>query len=558
MKWFMPFIFLLILISFQNCSNVNLSPVEEPLQTNLSKPINKLCAPQGSSFGAPMRFVFVVDMSMSNLGTLNANTFDNVTHYSINSKDGPSDPNGDRFLQIKKFITDCGGSENTGYSVIGFSASTLFSTDNSCLSPFESQQKAIQSVDGLKGLQDHDKKIPGQERVNPYYLQGETYYSVGLGCLKSKIQEEISLSTTEKPIYNVFFITDGMTTDAVENQKYSQIINEIQLSTSASAGGFNFYPVFYTSPGAKNQGLEQTKALTVLDSLAALTNPKQKTILLNNISSSSTQLCQSLSQRIPVNYELKKIYAVNLTSIMKKNSIFADSDMDGVTDTEELQFGWDPLNPRSTGFLDSLCLKLGKDKSRCLLERSKMTCSEEIKSLGMNECDLKFAHQYFGLPLTNIDTDRDGLQDFIEIIKGLNPARHDAFENPSGDGFTNEEKVILGLDIKSNLNLYPVDENSQISLRFQESSASCENKEKAYDYELESIPLKSTEKYSDPSSESNNLSHEKDENVILLFSQWQSLGGLSLPNKVFYQKILIPLNKSDYRIQQSSFIGEIQ
>lgn len=546
-------------VVFQNCSKVDIEKIDEPIVViNSTKPSHTLCAPTGSSYSTPVRFIFIIDMSMSNVGTLVADSENYKTNYYIDKTDGPSDIKGDRFLQVRKFLSDCGGSTNAKYSIMGFSKDTIMVNDNSCVSAFESQDKALKSIDALKGLQDHDLAIPSGINQNPYFLQGETYYNTGLQCLKSKITEEINLLTNEKPIYHVFFITDGLTTDKSENQNYKQILSELQILTSTSASGFNFYPVYYTSPGAKNQGTQQTQSLTLLDEMAKAVNPSQKSLLLSNISQVNNQFCQLIKPEIKVNYELKKLYAVNINSITKEQHLLPDSDADGISDTEENSLGWNSLDQRSTSINDSLCFKLGKSKETCLLQKSKIKCDPSLFSLGFDDCDLKLSSKIYGSQLNGFDTDKDLIPDFIELIKGTNPSRADSSDSAFGDSIDNISKIEQGLDVNSNANEYSLLEKQKMNIEFIEDHASCGDTIKGYQYTVHSMPLQKISAFTDKSTGVYNFSHEENENIVLLISYWQPMGGLSLPEKIYTQQIRVGIDKADFKISDLNFLGELK
>ncbi len=188
------------------------------------------------------------------------------------------------------------------------------------------------------------------------------------------------------------------------------------------------------------------------------------------------------------------------------------------------------------------------------------TCSGKSAALGLRGCDLAAASTFFGLGLTGIDSDGDSIPDFLEILRSTSPSRADALETPLSDGKTNFEKITQGLDVESNLSTNPVQEGDFVKVTYQEESAGeCGSGKTNYHYELEQIPLLAVPAYSEKSpSGPVDFSHGQDENVVLVFSLWQSAGGLSMPDRLYVQKILIPLKGEIQFIDKvPKLVGEI-
>lgn len=561
MKWLIVLLIIVSALSYQNCSDVRIKPVEV-VSLAAVKPSSSLCAPQGFSFGAPMRIIFILDMSMSNIGILHADRVDNRTTYWVDEKDGPTDLAGHRFDQVKKFIENCGGGSNITYSIMGFADGTLFANNNSCLSRFETEKEALVTINAMKSLQQHDLGISSQENTNPYYLGGQTFYHDALGCLKQKVIEN-SMLDTEKPIYNVFFITDGQTTDPLDKQNYGATLKDIQLSLVDSATAFNFYPIFYTSPGAKNESQKAT-AMAMLDNMAKEVNADVKTSILSDLGTSESQFCQFVKPQAYVSYSLKNLYAVNLTALAERDSISSDTDMDGLSDAKESEMGFDPLSQRSGRYLDALCFRAKKSQTECDSISANLTCNKDLSAgLGLSGCDLMFGASLFGAPLTGIDSDSDFIPDYLEIVRSLHPGRSDAQDNPMVDGVSNFEKIIRGLDINSSQTLFPIEDEKTIKIDYQENTSGCGSDLQArrlYDYFIDRLPLVETKNYVDDLSSGLSLSHKENENVILVFSYWQADGGVAAPNKIYGQKILInhrAESPADWQVAPAVYLGEL-
>lgn len=556
-----------VLISFQNCSDVKVSekpsivPPPPPI-VPLATPIGDLCAPQGVVFGAPVRIVIVLDMSMSNIGLVEGGGEYPSTWWRIDTDAGPSDLNGDRFAQVKDFITNCGSNTNAKYSIIGFSNTSQFARGQSCVSPFESQQDAVRTVDALKAQQDWDKARTWVNGPYPYNLGTETNYIPAANCLEQKVLEDLALlENGERPAYYSFFLTDGQPTDdgASFIPTLQAKISNINVATMGAASGFHFQGIYYTSPGANNQGAQQAAALAKLTAMTQVTEgPSGAAINVTQLGTTQAQLCAKIQPSSHVDYNLKSLYAVNLSAIMKKNIIEADSDMDGVSDKEEIAMSWAADNARSTGVLDGICYWSTKNKTQCQTVATGLasSCNANNFTQGMTDCDRAYAAKLTGRLLSSADIDRDSISNFIEIIRGTSLARADMMDNPTADGINNFLKITQGMDVHASTVSWPIGSEYLMDIKYEVDAGTCDNGLAKINYSLDHVPLAEVLKYTDPSTEPGmNLSHEKDENVVLVFSVWQSSGGITLPNRMYVQKWIVP-KTADPRKEEVKFLGE--
>ena len=553
------------LVSFQNCSDVRVSqlpslPPPEPPVVVYAKPQGSLCAPQGAVFGAPVRIVIILDMSMSNIGSVNAWVdTNNMSHWSIDTGDGPTDLAGQRFDQIRNFIANCGASANVKYSIIGFSNSSQFVRGQSCVSPFETQEEAVRTVDAFKSKQNADIARGGGMGTYPFTLGNETNYTEAIKCLDKKVNEDLILLAEEKPVYHTFFLTDGQPTEddpQLINVLKAQLTN-IQLAVTNLATAFHFQGIYYTSPGAKNGPPQQNVALNILTQITKVTEgPTGAAINVQNLANTQNELCSRIQPNARVDYSLKTMYAVNLTAAMKKINLEADTDADGVTDKEEIAIGWDPKNPRFTGALDGLCYMSARNKDQCAATVATLSCANNAFNLGMSECDRKLAARLFTRQFDSPDVDRDSLPNLIEILRRTAVARADALDNPTSDGVNNFQKVSQGMDVESSTTMWPINPEKLVDLRFDATSAVCDNGLKRISYDIERVPFVDTQDYEDVTDDATiNFSHKKDENVVLVFSIWQSSGGITLPNRLYMQKWVVP-KLANPKKDEIKFIGE--
>jgi len=556
----------LVMVAFQNCSDVKVSerasipPPPAPVRP-LAKPEGSLCAPQGVVFGAPVRIVIILDMSASNVGSVTEESdSSNFSTWTLDTFDGPTDLAGARFEQVKNFITNCGSNTNVKYSVIGFSNYYQFVRGQSCVSPFESQEDAVRTVDAFKAQQAADVQRYRGRGQYPFSVGTETNYIPALNCLEQKIGEDITLLEDERPSYQTFFLTDGQPTDSDPNllSTLSNKLNAINMKAMSDASGFHFQGIYYTSAGAKNGGAQQAQALANLTAMTRVTEgPTSSAISITDLSATQQQLCSQIQPSSRVDYKLKSIYAINISSLMRKNVIEADSDMDGVSDKEEAALGWAPDNYRSTGAIDGLCYWSSKNKTQCAAAVAALTCNKNLFNFGLSECDKALANKLYGRPLINSDVDRDAVPNFIEIIRGTSLARSDMLDNPTADGINNYLKISKGMDVMASTVSWPIGTEYLMDFKFEVEPNVCGPGLDQINYQLDHIPFaENTLKYVDPSNDvSVNFSHEANENIVLVFSVWQSSGGITLPNRLYVQKWIVP-KAADAKMNEVKFLGE--
>ena len=575
LKYSIPLVLILAFLAsvmlFQNCGQVSVAPrdttVSPSIWQNSNKPTAHMCSPEGATFGSPIRVSIILDMSFSNIGTMMIIGDSSTMSWGKDSSSA-TDLAGARISQIRDFIDQCGSSANVSYGVIGFGINAMVSPYNSCISPFESQLNALASMDFFKGMQDHDKATGGGSGASPFYLQAGTSYDAALSCLSQKVNEDLARNLeTEKPSYYTMMLTDGKP-EEIGNPNatiatYVQKITSLKDAVNQSGTSFHFFPIYYGSSTDANT------AKSTLNTLAHAVDPAQNTLDLSgsNLTQIKAKLCAAIKPTSIVQYELKTLYAVNMNAVMRQNVLYADTDADGLTDDEEIarggaSVGFDPNNSHSSEILDSICAIRGLDKVACK-KLATPACKTKPAALGLQGCDLAAASSFFGVKLTGVDSDQDLIPDFLEILRGTSPSRSDAQEIPLGDGLSNFEKITQGLDVESSLKTWPVVEKNLMKISYNQIE-NCGTGKTQYQFGLNQVPLIPVPAYTDtlaqvPATQGPvDFSHGKDENVILVFSIWQVTGGLTLPDRLYVQKILVPLKgEIQYIDQEPKFIGEI-
>lgn len=218
------------------------------------------------------------------------------------------------------------------------------------------------------------------------------------------------------------------------------------------------------------------------------------------------------------NYTVKSYTVSNLNIVNSQASLLPDTDGDGLSDVEEKLRGSNPYKRYSNGpVLDSICLSLTGTVD---CHNINLSCIGTDNKLGLKDCDI----QALGLdhstdPDLGLDSDGDGIVDFIEVIKGTSANVSDATADPDKDLVLNQDEIHQGSNplysdrgaltsammIKSNLT--------------QKVNAACAGE--TWDLKIDQVPLLNVPAFTDiddagRSSNAVTFSHAKDENIILI------------------------------------------
>lgn len=137
-----------------------------------------------------------------------------------------------------------------------------------------------------------------------------------------------------------------------------------------------------------------------------------------------------------VTYKLDEFYVLNLNAYYDtQGNLVADSDGDGLSDIQEKNLGYDPVNPRS----QSVCLDGIFHYHGC---RS-ISCDPLYDRDGdsLNDCEEKTVQTN----TKRIDSDDDQILDLHELLRGLNPNADQSQTTSANDGYTDHEHFYMGL-----------------------------------------------------------------------------------------------------------------
>lgn len=564
------------LVGYGNCSKLPLEPiVEQKIELASTKPeivSAQLCAELRPIVTPGSKFIFIIDMSASNFGSWNPKQIPNGngTPVTFNYWDPTkaTDNNSDRIKAIEFFIDSCINQAGNRYSVIGFSKTAgIVSTSGasgtptlSCLNPRFTSSNAVKlELQKLKEVQNKDR-LWYEKWVDKYLteptpeslIMASTSYPQALTCATDLLTYDLLYDPASvSDFYHVFFISDGKPMDRndvdckdnvkfptdADKQKcfYDKSVNSIQLLRTASlsqARDLRLYSVFY---GASEEVPE------VMNAMAA-SGGSETALQLNSFASDPKALCNIIVAKSYNQFTPDQIHAIPLTLRPWQGELLADSDMDGVPDKIEKQLGWDPQNARSlsiTGVLDGICYSIGGE-TECAKRRRSISVCDPLKFKGFNltDCDLQILN-ISGGNHTGVDSDFDGITDYIEIIKGTNPTAKDANQDTDRDGKTNKEELMLGSDP----NFYDPDFTSekfnQIKLVFEPDLNSkdplCHQSSANIDI-ISIIGLPTLGVYTNLDNASV-LNHEPFSHKVMLFYQLNQESGAA-PEKEQYYRII--------------------
>lgn len=454
---------------FQNCAQQPLEKViipPKPYEAPTLKVRSEFCPTAKKGSAGTSKFVFIVDLSASNFGNWKKETVGGRTLSYWDSTQA-SDINGARFEAIKSFVDTCGTSISDSFAVIGFSASAgaLSGSNFSCANvAFTDGSRLKVGLDAFKSRQQQDEAWYKQW-AHPNYLKQATpdnlifrvtSYTSAATCLENLVVNDLN-SGTSGDRYNVFFISDGIPEDKLNTgcnistltpqQKEACYLDAVSQSmtfvkTAALSKGkqFTLGGIYYGT----DSGIP-----SVLSSLSREGGVPDVT-KIDSFDSDQNSICKLVVTQFTTEYRPDSYLITPLTTIRKSGMLQADSDVDGLTDEEEITLGSDPLQSRSMveGILDGICQRLGGSE-KCLAKRQSISCTSSlINNANLSDCDSKVL-ALDKIPHEGdwgIDSDGDGFIDYLEIIKGLDPAKADLLLDPDGDGLTNKEEIIQGSD----------------------------------------------------------------------------------------------------------------
>lgn len=482
------------------CGNIKVTPmIDNPISQAMSD--GGFCSmPQGSSNNA-IKMLFMVDMSGSNI--------------AIGNKPG-TDLSMQRLEVIENFMSQPCANQNPNnkFGVIGFSYSTFGAICKREI--FGTAAEVRTQLISLRNIQ----TAAAQDPVNEQTMT-ETYYAEGFRCAQSIVADDVNKTADalrKNTGYMIYFLTDGVPTDRLTGSGDSDIqgvqrmitpLLDDMIANGDRAAGLRISPILYGESLLPPNDVPRAHAILdfIADRGGSFTTSVDK--------AKDIDFCLLLKSGTKTKFTVKKFGVANLTALMRQGRLLADSDMDGIPDIDEVARGFDPTRARSgvngNQLLDGVCPK-GLTASQCHV----FTGCSAPNSMGLSSCDIS------ALGLTDgLDSDKDGMPDLLEIVKGTQANYDDRFNNIDGDSRVLMDEIAVGSDP-----FYP-DDNlpPELLISFSQRLAAqpimgCDANQESWTFHIDNVPLVPTlaTVVDDPiSSQVEFLKHGVNENVLFIY-----------------------------------------
>lgn len=562
------------LIFWQNCSRVQLAPEAVVLKSEVPKLDFKttICPQIQTQPPQPANFLFVVHMGSSNIGKWINPRGD----YWYQDKNAATDRDGARFDAIQYFLNNCASQNGARFAVIGFSdnagipsGSGNNATWNCTNVTFGNASQAASRLNTLKQVQESAKPWYDQwsQATNNYLtsladqppLVRGTSYTEALSCAQQVVTNDLLSGNSGAESYQVVFIA-GYNPDEQEGSNckkpgataaevqacYLKNINTsvayLRQSALTQAKDLRLYSVVYGDTQANVSDFQNALA-----SNGGTAGP----MYLSSFQGNQDSLCKLIASQLSVLQRPDSFLAVNMTTTNRQNELYADSDMDGMTDIEEIAGGYNPTKPRTVpGVLDGVCKRIASGVVDCQAKVNQIQCNQNRYYNLLSDCDVKLLNltQVPSGQSIGVDFDNDGMPDFLEIIKGTNPSLADATSDPDGDSVSNRQEILQSTDSFTPDINFPVERRSLVSVNFDPNAKDCNG-----GGWVMSIPYTSISETQNVQGQSGNLSilnHQSNDQVLWLGYRLVPMNSSNLNIEHFNKVITIRLTKGGI-VQQS-------
>ena len=278
-------------------------------------------------------------------------------------------------------------------------------------------------------------------------------------------------------------------------------------------------------------------------------------VFSSNAKSGTSSIC------LPDGYTLDSFFITNINIKATAAGLQADTDGDGLSDSEETTLGFNPAQRRSAGkVLDAICNDLDYGVSCADFT---LSCDSKQNNFGLNECDTLALNLNQSIQVgAGIDSDKDGIPDYLEIRINSFPNLNDSFNDLDFDLNNTIMEAERGTSVRNSNNNIQESQTVQVSKTKLQSNADCTGE--YWRIDVLNLPVMPVAAFKDATVGAGDLSHNQNENIIMTFLKIKPATNGAAASKTFsgIQRINYDSNNVDrkFSVDQSKllFTGDVE
>jgi hypothetical protein len=358
-----------------------------------------------------------------------------------------SDPSNQRLAATMEFVERYNSNPNISFEIMLWNQSVFRTT----------------YVDGYPGFTKDAADI--QAVLSNVNNTGTTDYVGTIESIHQDIRRDIMNTDDHEALartkYIVIFFSDGLdNVPGSDEPRVNDILNrvdELYAMATEEYGirNFNFHTFFL--PGIDMTPADRLECIDLMQDMAE--NGHGQFRIFEN--ADTIDFISIVDMRLTAEYLIKYICAYNFNVIPGIDTLYPDSDGDGLSDEEELHptdYWWYPTNPNvadsdGDGWSDYFEYKM----STVMNPRNPNVADGACDSLpdgtypdsdwdGMNDCE----EFYKGTNAYYPDTDHDGIPDTVEFYAGTNPLEDDREADNDFDMRNNGFEIQRHTNVRAN------------------------------------------------------------------------------------------------------------
>lgn len=358
-----------------------------------------------------------------------------------------SDPTNQRLAATLEFVEQYNSNPNISFEIMLWNQSVFRSTQ----------------VDGYPGFTKDMGEI--QSVLSNVHNTGTTDYVGTIETIHQDIRRDIMNTENHDSLvrtkYIVIFFSDGLDNVPGHDQpRVHDIINRVDdLYTMATeeygVRSFNFHT--FLLPGINMTAQDRQDCISLMQDMSEHGHGQFR--VFEN--SDTIDFISIVDMRLTAEYQVKFMVAYNFNVRPGVDTLYPDSDGDGLTDEEELapsDYWWRPTDPNvadtdGDGWSDFFEFKISTNEN----PRDPTVDDGACDSLpdgsypdsdwdGLNDCE----EFYKGTNAFHPDTDHDGIPDTIEFYAGTNPLEDQVGMDTDFDGAVDWFEIQRHTNVKAN------------------------------------------------------------------------------------------------------------